>query len=492
MPTTAYRIHPSIGIARVGTSRTESFDGPLVPDIHFLPAPDGKFRDGEGNIRRQGVKFFVYEFTYEDAAMTTLTSVRRLTAKDADIKWTVHLANLKSRTVISGAEVPVPNDPGAKPVDIGSTPVNVVGHIFGTDVRLGTLEAVDAATLRVLPGFGENGPAGTPNGFGLWWNDWFDDVADGPVQAQVTLKSDQSKPSVTPAWVVTGVSKFATPMTPMVTMYDVAYDIAVRHFSLAEPPEVSFTRDIYPILHRAVFFQWVEADSLSGHGPGEPGDFLESTKFALLTDADTNPTSAAFKARKRVFGKLKNPAGGPGGNMPLLIGTPSAQTPSAIGLTLTPTQYKRFKEWSDGSFNPDWTGVPAVIPFDALPAAAQPEALDRASLETGVGGTFAPGIEVGHLFSMKDTFGGPFRINTAKLAGYLTSELSVPWQVDFDACAHHWWPSNRPYQVMKADHSFDWWARFAAGEDMLHSWWKLKFLRREVQPTGEVFYPEES
>src|SRR5438552_4647286 len=60
-----YRIHPGIGVSRVGNSQAADgyFVGPEVPDIDFVP-PGGRYRDAGNNIRRQGTRFRIYEYTY--------------------------------------------------------------------------------------------------------------------------------------------------------------------------------------------------------------------------------------------------------------------------------------------------------------------------------------------------------------------------------------------------------------------------------------------
>jgi len=81
-------IYPSIGIARVGNSQTEWYIGPEVPDP--LPLPPGSYRDATGALKREAARFRVYGL---NAAGTV---VRELTSSDADITWTVQLANKKS------------------------------------------------------------------------------------------------------------------------------------------------------------------------------------------------------------------------------------------------------------------------------------------------------------------------------------------------------------------------------------------------------------
>src|SRR5262249_18215989 len=81
-------IYPSIGIARVGNSKTEWYIGPEVPDP--LPQSQGFYRDDTGALKREAARFRVYGVNAAGAA------VRELTASDAEVVWTVQLANKKA------------------------------------------------------------------------------------------------------------------------------------------------------------------------------------------------------------------------------------------------------------------------------------------------------------------------------------------------------------------------------------------------------------
>ncbi|NOK20070.1 LodA/GoxA family CTQ-dependent oxidase [Corallococcus carmarthensis] len=91
-----YRIHPAIGIARVGNSE-DYYLGPV--SAGGLPLEqDGQrevktFRDGQGAIRRQAARFQV--FVYDDAS----PHGRPVTLGQdnvQDVQWTVHVANKKA------------------------------------------------------------------------------------------------------------------------------------------------------------------------------------------------------------------------------------------------------------------------------------------------------------------------------------------------------------------------------------------------------------
>jgi hypothetical protein len=82
-----FEIHPSIGIARVGTSAA-SFLGP-EPD---QPAPTN-YRD-DGALLRQAARFRVFECERDE--QQALISAREVTGKDGAINWTAHLVNRKA------------------------------------------------------------------------------------------------------------------------------------------------------------------------------------------------------------------------------------------------------------------------------------------------------------------------------------------------------------------------------------------------------------
>ena len=111
-----YRIHPAIGVARLGDSPEEFYIGPEAPaalpvecDSNGNPvlSPYGKeqvvskFKDEQGRIKRQAARFQVY--VYDDASpegrpLELTADVRGggNHGKLVDIQWRVHLANKKA------------------------------------------------------------------------------------------------------------------------------------------------------------------------------------------------------------------------------------------------------------------------------------------------------------------------------------------------------------------------------------------------------------
>src|SRR5579871_6654717 len=82
------KIHPAVGIARVGDSTDESFIGPEAPGV--APDPPGGFKDRGGRLKRQAARFRIYGYNAQGRV------VQEITAADATITWTVHLVNKKS------------------------------------------------------------------------------------------------------------------------------------------------------------------------------------------------------------------------------------------------------------------------------------------------------------------------------------------------------------------------------------------------------------
>src|ERR1700730_1819075 len=97
-----YKIHPGIGIARVGKSTAGYFLAGEAPSAGpFDIGPDGRdmvfggYKDSGHIIRRQGVRFRVFEYDKNDAT-GDLTLTREITSAEAKIDWTVQLAAAKS------------------------------------------------------------------------------------------------------------------------------------------------------------------------------------------------------------------------------------------------------------------------------------------------------------------------------------------------------------------------------------------------------------
>ena len=106
------KIHPAIGIARLGNSPDEYFIGPEILGDRSIP-PSG-YKDSKCMIKRQAAQFHIFAY-HSDGSATEIQS------DEADITWTVHLVNKKAsvndRNVTKPEDAFDPNnlviDPGA-------------------------------------------------------------------------------------------------------------------------------------------------------------------------------------------------------------------------------------------------------------------------------------------------------------------------------------------------------------------------------------------
>jgi L-Lysine epsilon oxidase N-terminal/L-lysine epsilon oxidase C-terminal domain len=485
-----YRIHPGIGIARVGSSPTEWFIGPEAPGV--APLPTGPFRDKHGLIKRQAARFRIYEYRY--AMDGALAGVREVTAAEGEIVWTVRMANRKAAGVTFPPATAQPRnasvqDRASLVIDSGSQSVTGVrqavtmaGKFKGRDVQLGEIRTDDAGRLVVLGGFGHSDYVGVPpRRIGHFANndDWYDDVSDGPVTATVTLRG-RGPVAADAGWVVVAPPKYAPEINSMVTLYDQALNAATRLDPAIVPSATSFTADIFPILKRVCDLQWVNDTARSGHGRGAAQHFMDPARLALLAEA--GPATAAN--RRFIFDKIippRTPGGQGGAGMPILNDGLDPEEPSqTLEASLTALQYERMRKWALGAFVGDWPGSPPEPePLDLLPVGRQPEALDRAALDFCIGGPFYPGIEGGYLFARADTYRAPFRIKESSEPGALTANMAVPWQADFVACGDEWWPAERPNQVLRDGVSNDWVPREFDALQMVDRWDRLGFIVRE-------------
>ena len=508
MPLT-YRIHPAIGVARVGDSPDDFFVGPEAPGVPpSLDRPDhpservGQYKDGQQRVKRQGARFRIFEYMLDDAGVTT--RVREVTANDAQIEWEVHLANRKAAApdFPQGKKrnegVPEPQliiDAGAQKISgVNQGMKRLQGRFMDVDVPLGDLLTDPAGRLIVLGGFGRSQSVPVGRRLGHFANNpgWCDDISDGPVRATIRLENGTEAIEADPAWLIVAPPDFAPSIENVVTLYDVMYAMTARFvdpsLGVTEATRVSFTKDIYPILRRVSKMHWVSDVAAEGHGEGTFGDFVSAVKTL------SSNKSAQANLRTMIFRRLRNPAGG-GGDMPKL---PDETNPEMVGQSLTQVQYVRMERWAHGTFEADWEGAePPALPFDQIPDSEKPMALDRAALEACVGGPFFPGIEVGRIVLEESTYDKtrPFRVNARLDPGTLTANMAVPWQADFHDCSFEeeegadWWPGQRPIHVLRGPQRAEWMPRSWKRLDLVKRWSRLGFVVEE-KTAATVTYVE--
>jgi hypothetical protein len=531
MPVTL-KIHPAIGIARLGQSQ-EYYLGPTTPGI---PANQGgSFRDGTPAKGRKCQAAAFWVFAHDNANLgaepVLIRAGDNIDGKTVkSIQWTVHLANKKAFWFdfdgLTGSDHvtnppffgydPVslrnttPTSPGdrrsqliidfgprtvAAPADIaqfdatsaGGYPVagpapGTLSNLAGpVDIdSLGTLKGQPDGSVQVIPAPGESGSIGGVHTQEFANNPgWFDNTSDGPVQATIVFTDDTTRQIDRPSWVVVAPPDAAPGVNNIVSLYDTLFDVGVRYFGLrpdiyagAAPTSVndrtssippfngafkpSYLNDIYPIISRPMVYAWVQKLVASRHR----WDFNALAQIPFVP-----PVGNMQPAPPLIFGMLRRPEDWNSSDdsfMPVLWGDEGAST----WLSLTPTQYHTLQQWKLGNFdNSNWTGVPPAPVSDAVPRAAN---LDRAALEACAGGGFFPGIELGWIVREPRLYVTPFEfrfkhppagaggplgldpgaVHDALYPGDATKRMACPWQADFFECATHWWPAQRPDEVV--------------------------------------------
>lgn len=569
---TTLQIHPSVGVARLGNSpdqfylapeaiggrphRCDEYGNPVM-EKDGRPAPVRRFKDEDGAVLRQGALFRIFA-TAEDG---TVTEVTLDTPGVKSITWTAHLANKKAawysfselqgnlmfgeRNSYQAQDVALHNadvkgtdhrrkliiDPGPRTVSgvrqsaefsIDTIPADYPWGSFpkpptqGTAIRtLGGLRTDDVGRLVVLGGHGNAGGDAAISSFG-GADTWHDDISDGPVYC--TVEFDEGEPQRLTAWCLVGSPKFAPELVNVVTLDDIAFDVAVRYHGLV--PEmhgphgfnpdyvVSFERDIDPIIRRPMDALWVaNVPSMA---------VFSAPRFDVRDSSEANRPM-----REAYFRYFRRPGWEHGGQqeqlwtddgpdegapmMPLQSGSNSVSNVLLDKfLTLTDTQYFCLQQWAAGKFD---TGTTAGFGLNPL---------DRASLGNCVGSPMCPGIEV--TWSTRNPAiwdpAHPFRIlhaydeahyrrhgldpmrEEATAPGHpasppgcepgdLTKRMAIPWQADFFQCTAqlinytdptknkdsgipvpptyyaYWWPVQSPMFVLSGYTGVD--AQAAAG-----------------------------
>lgn len=482
-------ISPGIGIARVGNSQNQFFIGPELP--YPVGAPEGGYRDSAGALKRQAARFRIYG--YNRAGQV----VKELLADDAELTWTVHVANKKAAWY--GFETPldiaaaVPGqlrnaafagearkqlviDPGPRSIrgtnESGAAYRFDTGTFCGRPVYLGEAQTDEHGRLICLGGHGladtiypYNTPATYANN-----NGWFDDTSDGPVTAQALI--DGRGIPVAPAWLVVAPPNYAPDIIAIQTLYDVLYD-AYQNQWIAPADRPSFTEHIYPLLRRFCDMQWVNYGFHIQFGWGAPHDFLRPAYFAQLAG---NREEYA-EVRRQIFTMFRNPASQilDVEGWPQVYGDDLPSERPGRFLSITKTQYTFLRKWAEGRFIADWEPDrrrPRRI--EELPLADQPRTLDQAALTFCLGGPFHPGCEVTWPMRHPSMYYAPFRIRPrapeqpepdygpvlqptvvgddnensplhANGPGDITRWMAVPWQTDTASCRSGYEPDYDPF-----------------------------------------------
>ncbi len=459
MAITSVKVHPAIGVARLGNSPSDFFIGPEQP--WSAPDPPDGFKDAQCRVKRQAARFRV--FAYHDDG-----SVSELTAAEATIEWTVELANKKvaARFPGQGSAAELTIAPGPRTLngpdqhaafDTGAIKLPGAAAV---GVPLGEVRTDTEGRLLVLGGFGTSAsPAGVQITDWLANEGWYDDISDGSVAAHVKLNVSGDQYDALGAWVLVTPPKFAPELEMPTTLYDRLFDLAAAQGWVSAPATPSYTNDIYPILQRA---RNIGAVAQAGLNHAWPDPIYDQ-----MFDASTT-------LREHIFDKLTNPANPASPDMPAL-----SEGGGEAWSHLTPTQYKVMERWKENNFARDWAGLPTPAPITA-------GGLDEAALRACVGAAFYPGIEAGGdptrpIIDPSLYLGAsdPLRLDPTKVSpGDISRWMALPWQTDFNACGATWWPVPRPDWVTPQGTSTQvaWDRNIGSPQAMIQHWSTLGFV----------------
>lgn len=480
-----FKIHPGIGIARVGASgdgyfiAAETFGGkPFELSNQGEETQFRGYKDASFLMRPEGVRFRVFEYDRDDAT-GALAFVGEVTPEKATVRWSVKLGNRKAagpwmvrgngpqgeRVIVPGSSrrndkiddlhrnrlVAEASASGIQRGDAALRSLN--GTIMEKSVLLGRVGADQRGRLVVVGGEGKSDSwmtTAAPLPDYLNNDGWYDDIADGPVDAELVFADGTKRNVDDGAWVIVGPPDFAPDIVPFVSLYDLMFDALVHAGRIPRPTRVSFQHDVWPILNHAARLRWVNR----GNGLWE--SLAELIKDpAALADAGSGAQGDRETVRDALLGCER----------------------TLRDFRLTRTQKEVIlARWVAGQFESD-LGSPA-------PRLNQAEELDRVMLRRCIGSGLYPGIEMGFLATNANIYSELCRFTRGQYQesgqskrlepGSITQGMALPWQADFMECETVWWPFQRPDMArFKADGTptppgFRWDRGLVAGRPSTH------------------------
>ena len=472
-----YRIHPAIGMARVGNAPSATFFiGPEVPgygplgDAPGTAAPPYK---SDGQVKPQAARFRLFEYQWIDGLLTPVGEVNLDTPGVLAITWTAHLANKKgSFNKFSGlrGESQSPSglrnanvtDRSSLEIDFGARTVSgrsrgPVEFRVGTSSNpsaetypldwngspvidyLGELRTDNAGRLIVIGGKGHAAssvsPAAPLSSFANNDN-WFDDVSDGPVTAVITLDDgnggtvDISVDAAGGAWVLVGPPDFAPGVESIVTLYDLLYDMAVR--------ELPIPQDNALYKNSGALFRMAQlAADYQATGPAEFPNivpvfeqeirhiFTRGFDYRWVTGGAVNPHDGLVsptlssrsiqyrKTRQAYFAAMRAPV-----DAGTSTGTMPKQYGDDPGSSVGAIQRLAVTRTQYGLLR-NWAAGQFVSNTQLPPPPiVTPHGLDKANLNGAAGGAFYPGIEAGWQIRNPALYIEPFRLDLQATSQY--------------------------------------------------------------------------
>lgn len=520
---THVRIHPGIGIMRVGNSAADYYIGPEVTTPKR--ADFGSTRDAGGAIKRQAARFRVYGY---DKFGHVVAEIQQ--SENTRVEWTVHVANRKAAWYEFNAAMDIPATVnltvplrnkdvrgGARDalvIDAGETTImginmndssyTMTGNFQGTPVTLGELRTDAVGRLLVLPGFGVSAsptqqpiynPA-RPDSFNNAAG-WYDDIADGPVYAKVTVGNKDFDADA--AWVASGPPNFAPDVVGWRNLDDLLRNLYIKTGMLALPEQISFNTHVKPILQRLTEMQWVNKGYLSMFGAGGPMNFGDPALMEKLSKA---PLGALYpdpymELRRTIYNSFRatNALSVEEGAWPWNYGDAFGYTDPDPTQAPSPSTYLKLPDfydyvlsnWVCGNFVNDYTSEDTTFDsLEQLPLQEQPEMLDRAAMHFCLADAFHPGAELTWPMRNASMYRAPYRIRmrargkdaptygttldnptVMKVGGPLYEQgpgdlskwMALPWQGDtafcrsgydmeYDPYLPTFWPARVPNQVL--------------------------------------------
>ncbi|QRN97079.1 LodA/GoxA family CTQ-dependent oxidase [Archangium violaceum] len=484
-----FRIHPSVGVARVGNSPDEYFVGPERPnqppnfDItqkKFLP-----FKDSQGRVKRQAARFRVFEYTMQNGVLTPLREVTPGSCDVTSIKWNVHLANRKAAFFMFDGQDGADNgvwkggvrnahvqgaaererllviNPGLKSISgRNQPPVPFTNPNKNIPIAsLGELRTDENGNLLVLGGLGEANKiakAGLINDY-VNNDSWFDDMSDGPVSAEITYteagKAQTAKLEGTNgAWLLVGPPDFGPSVTNVVRLFDTMWDVAVRFPEVPLPnTDGLFNQGLLARLKQQRADWNAATNSFQKYKPSfrqevfpilehalghrhvhnpEASKSFHASLAGVEQDIGTVASAKGKRLRKTIFNYLRDPASAT--IEPLLMpkGLGDFYSDDAPEEGMDTRGYFMTLTKVQFAVLKRWAEGEFEEDWNAALAhaidpAITAEGLDRASLENGVGGPFFPGIDCSWMVRRPELYAAPFRIKHSGVAYPTTAKLPI-------------------------------------------------------------------